>query len=342
MPFYLVFYRDDRPAGIAYLQLIDFQAEQSLHFAPPEGFWERLLFRFREKTVKFLRFRILQAGNLLLTGPRGYYFLPERVGKEDARSLLAAALPVVQKYLRRRFGYSIQVYVIKDMPMEDKDGSTLPVDGYWKFCFLPNMVLHLPPEWGSFEDYLAALHSRYRVRARRAMRLLDGVEWRELGVREIAEREGELYRLYREVADSVDFNMVSIHPEYFSSLKNELGDAFRLAGYFLDGRLAGFYTTIENGKELEAHFIGFDQALNRSRHLYLNMLFDMIRTGIRLRSSHITFARTAGEIKSSVGAVAEQYRCYIRHRSALANFITGPLVCWLQPEEAWEERHPVR
>lgn len=342
VPYYLVFFREDRPVGLAYLQLIDFQADQSLQSYAPEGFWDRLLFPFRKKALKLLRFRILQVGNLLLTGPRGYYFPPEAVGEEDVNTLLAAALPIVRKYLRRRFGYSIPVYVVKDMPMEDNAGLAMPGKGYWKFCFLPNMILRLSPEWETFGDYLAGLQSKYRIRVRRALRLLDGVESRELDARDIAEHKKNLYRLYRNVADSVDFNMVSLHPDYFSSLKNELGDSFHLVGYFLNGRLNGFYTTIENGAELEAHFIGFDPDINRDHQLYLNMLFDMIRMGIDLRSSHISFARTATEIKSSVGAVAEQYRCYIRHRSVLANIFTGPLVYWLQPEESWGERHPFR
>ena len=32
------------------------------------------------------------------------------------------------------------------------------------------MVLHFPPEWQSFEDYINALQSKYRVRARRIQR----------------------------------------------------------------------------------------------------------------------------------------------------------------------------
>lgn len=342
VPYYLVFFKDERPAGIAYVQLIDFRAERSLQQQPlSSGAWPRFARELRKWLLCLLRFRVLHLGNLLLTGPRGFSF-SSQVSEEEGHSLLSAALPPLRKYLQRRYRNPIQAYVVKDISPEENTPKAWQQNGYWELCFLPNMVFPILPEWKTFDDYLGSLHSKYRVRARRAFRLLDGVESRELDAAEIFRQENDLYGLYREVAASVDFNMANIHPGYFKALKTELGDAFHLVGYYLHGKLVGFYTTMENGKELEAHFIGFDQSINRDNQLYLNMLFDMIRMGIELRSEYISFARTAMEIKSSVGAVAEQFKCYIRHRSPLVNMFVGPLVRWLQPEEEWERRHPFK
>lgn len=341
-PFYLVFYKNNLPAGLAYLQLIDFRADQSLQFDKPEGLLNSLKFTFREKALGLLRFRLLHVGNLLLTGPRGFYFLPELTGEKEAHSLLRAALPLVRKRLQDQLGQSIQAYVVKDIPVESPVGADWKEEGYSEHCFLPNMVLTLDPEWRTFDDYLGRLQSKYRVRARRAFRLLDGVERRELQASEIATYSAGIHRLYSEIASSVEFNITTLHPGYFNSLKAHLGDSFHLIGYFLEGELVGFFTTIENGRELEAHFIGFEKGVNLTYQLYLNMLFDMIRMGIEKGSSHISFARTAMEIKSSVGAVSEQLKCYIRHASSLTNTLVGPLVSRLQPEEQWEARHPFK
>lgn len=341
-PFYLVYLKNDQPIGLAYFQLIDFRADQSLQDARPQGFFPGLAFDLKQKALGFLRLRLLHLGNVLLTGPRGFYFLPE-IGEKEANDLLADALPYVARHLEKDYGYAINSYLVKDLPASQQDAHGVWEEkGYQELCFFPNMVFHLSPQWRTFDDYLNSLLSKYRVRARRAFRLLDGVRTRELSLEEIRYREGELNGLYQQVAASVEFNMATLDLGYFSGLKEEMGDAFHLVGYFLEGRLLGFYSTIENGEELEAHFMGFDQQLNRDFQLYLNMLFDMIRMGIDLGVRYISFARTAMEIKSSVGAVAEDLTCYIRHRSPVVHPLIRPLVKWLQPSLEWEPRHPFK
>lgn len=341
-PCYLVFLKNDNPVGLAYIQLVDFRADQSLQSPRPEGLMRQLGRYFQQKALGLLRLRMLHLGNALLTGPRGFYFLPE-IGEEDAHTLLAEALPLVSDRIRRDFGFWVDSFLVKDIPDNQRLASGVWTQhGYQELCFFPNMVFHLAPEWRQFDDYLNSLLSKYRVRARRAFRLLDGVRTREMSLEEICDREGELYGLYQQVAASVEFNMATLDRGYFSGLKEEMGDAFHLVGYFLEGRLLGFYSTIENGEELEAHFMGFDQQANRDYQLYLNMLFDMIRMGIDLGVSFISFARTAMEIKSSVGAVAEDLTCYIRHRSPAVHPLIRPLVKWLQPNLEWAPRHPFK
>ena len=341
-PYYVVFFKEEQAAGLAYLQLIDFRADESLQWPEVEGGLPQFFQKIRKKAVSLLRFRLLHLGNVLLTGPRGYSFLPDVIAENEVQPILAAALPAVRQQLQRTMGRSVDAYVIKDIPEDTAPTDIWTENGYAELCFLPNMLFAIDPAWNSFDDYLASLHSKYRVRARRAFRLLDGVEVRELDASEIHFRKEALFALYQQVAQSVSFNMTTLHPDYFSALKAELGESFHLTAYFLKGKLVGFYTTIENEEELEAHFIGFDQGINREYQLYLNMLFHMIRDGIELGAAQISFARTAMEIKSSVGAVAEQFKCYIRHRSSFTNVIVRPLIELLWPDEAWEARHPFK
>lgn len=338
VPVYAVFLKNGRPFGLAYLQIIDFRTDKHLQTPAPNSFFGKVAHGMRRHALSLLRFRLLHLGNVLLTGPRGYYFLPE-TGASEVHRLLSDALPVIS----RELGQSIKGYLIKDIPSAEAVRAEVWAEkGYEELCFFPNMLFHLDPAWRHFDDYLGSLHSKYRVRARRAFRLLDGVRTRELDIEEIQFREADLNRLYREIAESVEFNMADLHPGYFQQLKAEMGDAFHLVGYFLEGKLVGFYTMIENGEELEAHFIGFDQAENRDKQLYLNMLFDMIRMGIDLKVRYISFARTAMEIKSSVGAVPEQLKCYIQHRSPAVHSLIRPLVRFLQPKLDWEPRHPFK
>ena len=115
-----------------------------------------------------------------------------------------------------------------------------------------------------------------------------------------------------------------------------------VTGYFEDGELTGFYTTVQNGTELEAHFLGMDLEKNRSQQLYLNMLFDIIREGIAMGAPKIVFARTAMEIKSSVGAKAIEMSSFIRHRNGFSNRFISQLMGFLSPSESWQPRHPFK
>jgi predicted N-acyltransferase len=213
---------------------------------------------------------------------------------------------------------------------------------FYEFCVQPSMIFDLHREWHSFDDYLEALSSKYRVRAKRAFKKAAGVEKRLLNESQIWAYNDRIYALYEDIADAAGFNTFQLHPDYFIGLKQHLGERFQVYGYFLNGEMVGFFTTILNGEELEAHFIGYDENENHEHQLYLNMLFDMVKIGIEMRVKRVVFARTALEIKSSVGAEPHQLYCYIRHRNAFANRFIKPLVDYLKPEENWQPRKPFR
>ena len=121
-----------------------------------------------------------------------------------------------------------------------------------------------------------------------------------------------------------------------------LGEHFRMFAYYQDGHLLAFYTTIKNHDELEAHFLGYDKEHNHDKQLYLNILYDIIRIGLESGCHQIVFARTALEIKSSVGAEAHDLWCYLRHQNSIANKFAGTVLDYLKPVEEWQPRHPFK
>ena len=58
-----------------------------------------------------------------------------------------------------------------------------------------------------------------------------------------------------------------------------------------------------------AHFVGFGKQKNADIKYISNILLVLIQEAIRLKLNSIDFARTALEIKSSVGAQSEQLYC---------------------------------
>ena len=76
--------------------------------------------------------------------------------------------------------------------------------------------------------------------------------------------------------------------------------------------------------------------------LYLNMLYDMIAYSINKGYRRIVFARTALEIKSSVGANPEVLYGLMRHNNRFINFFVPKLFYYFEPKMEWTERNPFK
>ena len=175
-----------------------------------------------------------------------------------------------------------------------------------------------------------------------AEKKLLGIKKVALTALEIEQELPTIHNLYHEVAKNSGFNMVELNPAYFLGMKQQLGDFFRVFGYYLDNRLVAFYTTFHNDRELDAHFLGFEKSLNHDFQLYLNILYDIVKIGIETGCERIVFARTALEIKSSIGATPHELWCYVRHQNSIANKFTATLLDYLKPVEEWLPRHPFK
>ncbi|MEZ4950933.1 MAG: GNAT family N-acetyltransferase [Saprospiraceae bacterium] len=219
--------------------------------------------------------------------------------------------------------------------------SNLIMSGYYEFCAQPNMIFQIREDWESFDDYAAAMSSKYRTRAKSSQNRIPIVS-SFMTEEEIAQFGPRIYDLYLNVTENAGFNVVNLNREYLLGLKRDLNGGFQMRGYFHDDKLVAFYTTIRNHDELEAHFVGYDPAYNGEHQIYLNMLYDMVRDGIENKFKTINFARTALEIKSSVGAEPHQMFCYIRHRHQFANKFLKPLMEYLSPEIDWTPRSPFK
>ncbi len=136
--------------------------------------------------------------------------------------------------------------------------------------------------------------------------------------------------------------MVALNEGYLPALKTHLSSRFHLYGYYAQGKLIGFYTTILNHGELEAHFLGYQPGCNKTCQVYFNMLLDILRNAVELKASRVIYARTAMEIKSSVGADAHDTYCYIRANNRLTNKILSPAIEYLRPPDDWVARHPFK
>ncbi|HRD82483.1 MAG: GNAT family N-acetyltransferase [Saprospiraceae bacterium] len=337
---YVVFYKQARPVGLAYAQLLDLRIKKSLESGLQA---ERGWFKQIKSVLAGLgRFQLLVCGNMLLTGAHGFHFSVEGLREDQTARLLDSAMEAVSERFRC-CGRKVDLAMVKDIsPCCKGVSEQLSRMRFSEFSFQPNMILHIQPSWQRFDDYLEAMSSKYRVRARRAFKKMDGITRRELTEKMVVLEEAAMYELYCEVAAHADFNAFDLHPGYFTALKQAFPQHFRVFGYYQQDELVGFCTTMRNGHSMEAHFLGFRNALNASHQLYLNMLYDMAKTAIESGASELVFARTAMEIKSSIGAEPQQLDCRLRHYHGPSNRLMPFFIRLLEPSVQWVQRHPFR
>ena len=211
-----------------------------------------------------------------------------------------------------------------------------------KFTSQPNMIFEINSTWNQEEDYVNALSKKYRDQYKRSRNKALGIQKRPLNLGEIAEQQDSIHDLYLHVAEHAPFNTFYLPKNHFYVLKAKLQDDFMLYGYFIDEKLIGFYTLIKNGKSLDTYFLGYDEKIQKEKMLYLNMLYDMIASGIHLKFENIIFGRTALEIKSSVGAVDTPMFGFMKHSQPLINQFLGRIFNFLEPEISWKRRSPFK
>jgi hypothetical protein len=197
-------------------------------------------------------------------------------------------------------------------------------------------------DWLKPEDYVVSLNKKYKKRFKSARTRLNGIVCFELDSEAVKANSNRLHKLYLNVSNNAQFNTFILPENHFYILKLQLQDNFRVFGYYLNEELIGFFTLILNGKHLETYFLGYDAEHQYTHQLYLNMLYDMIQYAIKNKFTSVVYARTAMEIKSSVGAKPEPMLVYIKHTNSFLNAILKQIFGLMNPKQDWEERHPFK
>ncbi|WP_299332832.1 GNAT family N-acetyltransferase [uncultured Psychroserpens sp.] len=288
----------------------------------------------------------LIVGNLMHTGQHGLYFNAEKISQDDFLNTVSKGLKTLSKTIKDQFGKNIRIVGYKDYFEYDpinNSASFFRREALYKAQAQPNMIFEVENNWNSADDYISAFNKKYRRRYRTARKKSSSIECSELNLDEVEKLSDRLYQLYENVSDNAGVNSFKLHKDHFYNLKLQLKDGFKIYGYFLNEKLIGFYTFIKNYDTLETYFLGYNQDLQHQHQMYLNMLFDMAIFGIEQQYSQVVFARTAMEIKSSIGAQPHSMYIYLKHtNNVIANTILKMVVKYANPVRDWEERHPFK
>lgn len=334
--YFISLFENDRLVGIALVQFLDLNKLSS--------FGERD--KCVKKSIRNVVFRnfcshVLFIGNNMLTGQNAFQFHSSFDPKKGVE-LLQAAAEEIKKTLKKK-GIKVHITTFKDFnELESTPFSVPAFQSYYRFSTQPNMIFKADPNWHTFDDYVSALSKKYRDQYKRCRKKAEGIHKQKMNLDDILAYEETIYALYHHVAQNAPFNTFFLPKNHFSELKKNLKDLFLFYGYFEDGKLIGFNTLIKNGNQMDTYFLGYDETIQREKMLYLNMLYDMIAYSINKGFKEIIFARTALEIKSSVGAKPEEMFGYIHHSNSIINSKMDKLFCYLEPKTEWQERNPFK
>ena len=209
--------------------------------------------------------------------------------------------------------------VIRDFRTDELAGfSSLAARGYQRVSSLPQARIRV--RWRSYEEYLAAMRSRYRKDLRRRLRR--------------AAAQGQDVRVATAFGDLAPRCVAQVHLAYERSrgIKREvLGSAYYRN---LDAALGeqSLLLLAERGERLmghgmvlvdDAHMVAtsFGREAGPAGDIWFQLLDAAVRMGIERQSEYINLGLGSYEAKSLMGAELEPLYCWCRSRFALLNWL---------------------
>lgn len=337
--YYIGIFKNEDLVGIALVERVQLYLKDMFRQSSPSA----IKTFFRDRVSSFLKGNVLVVGNLTHTGQHGMAFNNNEINPKDYLETILKAVSGLKDEIKRERGKTIRAILLKDYFLNDeihKAKEIFESNNLNLVKVQPNMVLDIKPNWLKMEDYIKSLNKKYKIRYKRARTKFNNIERRELDIDAIKLNSNLLHELYLNVSNNAKFNTFVLPENHFYSLKKELNENFKVYGYFIENQLIGFYTLILNKDVLETYFLGYDSEHQYKNQLYLNMLYDMLDFAIENRFSTIVYARTAMEIKSSVGARPIDMVMYMKHTNSLFNELLKGVFNFMKPNQKWEERHP--
>ena len=341
-PYYLGVFKGEKLVGIAIIQRVEMYVDDVFRRTS-----RHTLKQIAKQLVsKIIKGNTLGVGNLMHTGQHGLYFIEEDISQEEYLNTIYKAIRELKIEIKKRYNKKIRIVAFKDYFENDKIHNNFQffkANNLYKVQVQPNMVFSISSTWKKPEDYILSFNKKYRKRYKTARKKGVDIKCRELDADYLENHSKTIFKLYETVSDNARVNSFKLPEDHFSSLKNNLKENFKVFGYFLNEELVGFYSLILNNDCLETYFLGYKKEEQRKHQMYLNMLFDMAFFGIENSFKTIVYARTAMEIKSSIGAKSNTMHIYLKHtNNFIANTVLKCIVKYMNPIRKWEERNPFK
>ncbi len=341
---YVIVFKKGIPVAVAYFQIIDFTAKTfgeliEAQISEIQSKRARMFEHYLEHSEQKVVMRIVTCGNNYVSGEYGFAYT-DKLNRKEGFEILELVCDLIGREEKLRG--KISATLIKDFYKEHIPDENTLAEGKYVACALePNMIVTLPQNLNSKEDYISTFSKKYRNRAKSIFKAGLSLETKELSYEDLKIANGNLFRLYENVFNKAKFKLVKLDEKYFSEMKNIFPNEFKVFGFYLEGKLVAFDSFFILTNEIEAHYIGFDYELNKQLELYQNILYHLVEQAILNKMPQLNLGRTAAEIKSTVGAKANELTCYIKPQNTVSKVVLNPFINYMQPAE-WIPRNPFK
>lgn len=341
---YVIVYHNSKPCGIIYFQIADFKAEifgdiLSQQIDTIKSKRLNLFEKYVDASKNEVLLRLFTCGNNLVSGEYGYLFT-EKINETQQIELLTSIIDLVSREEKLRG--TISAILIKDFRKPLPAGDILKDEKYSQFFVEPNLIVNIPNQVHSLNEYIELFSKKYRNRAKSIFKSFEPIEVKYLNLEQIQFYEKEIYALYEEIFEKAKFKLIKLPHDYFSNVKALFKGMFSVKAFFYEGKLIAFGSCFLMPQGcLEAHYIGFNYHYNARFNLYQNLLYSVINEAISNNMTRVNLGRTAAEIKTTVGAKAEDLICYIKPQNTISKLIQKPFISYLQPAP-WIPRNPFK
>lgn len=345
LPRYALIFRGEKPVAALVAQVVRITGDRLRRDAkvagenPPTNPLRRALAPAAKVTSANLRDRMLVAGNLLSWGFHGVAFASD----EDPAALWPGVAEALYRLRRaERLTGETNLVMVKDARAGQPGVEALRRFSYRSMETEPDMVLAIPENWRSYDDYIAALDARYRRNAKDQVKKLTAAGCSVEPLTNLAPHARRLHELYLAVHRNASVRLVTLGESYLPAVAGALGENFRCHVVRRGEEILGFVTSLRDGDTAIAYYIGFDRAAaGEGLPIYLRLLHATIGDAIVWRCRRLSLGRTALEPKAALGAKPEPLYLWMRHRVPTVNWMLRGVLGAIPHDEA-PERNPFK
>lgn len=185
----------------------------------------------------------------------------------------------------------------------------------------PFMQLSIRTGWKSINDCLYDMHSKYRVRAKKALTesaVLQSQIFRGRGI------PSDYFPVMAHLlSQTLSQKTIALPPNLTHLLKsfaNQFGQDFEVQIYHHNNNPVGFLSRIYLPSGVYGMHIGYNSQNAKQWHIYQRMMIDLIDQAIAAGATKVNLGRTATEIKSTLGAVPEENYFVLLSRNPFIRF----------------------
>jgi hypothetical protein len=283
----------------------------------------RLTESVRRLLPRFMRVRTLMVGCVAGEG---------HLDDEDEVSAAEQAQSLARAIVGHAAALRAGLIVFKEFQtLYRSDLACLQKAGFTRAPSMPMVALDI--NYPDFETFMARVLS-YRTRKDLKVKFRRAAAAGPLEmtvVRDITPFVDEIYPLYMQVYERAQLHFERLTPEYLCRLGRDMADKTLFFIWRFKGRIVAFSLCMVQDEDIFGEYLGFDYSIALDLHLYHVVIRDIISWAMAHGYKTLRSGEGGYDPKLHLRFRLDPVDLYVRHGSAVMNFILSKLLPWMVP-----------